>query len=302
MFPYQEINAAILQEIENSGMSQTIFNLWFRDLEVSEMTADRIVFSTSAAIKKNILSEKFADTLTKAITAVCGYPLSFTVTVRGESAPAEEPAADTQDTPEKEEKLDIGQAIEGPAIVRDYTFENFVVGDSNRFAYTACEAVAFQRSDDSFNPLFIYGPSGLGKTHLLYAITNRMKERNPNIRIVYRKSEDFTNDLIASIKDGSTQKFRDKYRSADVLLIDDIQFIAGKEQTQEEFFHTFGALYDAGKQIILTSDRPPKEIRTLEDRLRTRFEWGLLADIQPPSLELRTAILKKKAERSGLRV
>ncbi len=307
MFPLKEIEAAVLQEIEKTAMSQTIFNLWFRDLRVEEMTADCIFFSTDAPFKKNILTEKFGDVLLAAIKAACGYPFSFSVTVRGDSASGEAPvsfsdsATDAPVAPEKK-KVDIGEAIESPAIVRDFTFENFVVGDSNRFAYTACEAVALQRSDDSFNPLFIYGPSGLGKTHLLYAITNRMKERNPNIRIVYRKSEDFTNDLIASIQAGSTQKFRDKYRSADVLLIDDVQFIAGKVQTQEEFFHTFGALYDAGKQIILTSDRPPKEIRTLEERLRTRFEWGLLADIQPPSLELRIAILKNKADHLGLRI
>lgn len=177
----------------------------------------------------------------------------------------------------------------------EYTFDNFIVGSSNKFAHAACLAVATLPAQ-SYNPLFVYGPSGLGKTHMLYAITNKLKDANPDIKVIYIKGEDFTNQMIDSLSRGAMKEFRDKYRSCDVLLIDDIQFIAGKVSTQEEFFHTFNALYENGKQIILTSDRPPREIKTLEDRLVTRFEWGLIADVQPPDLELRTAIIKKKAE------
>ncbi|MBP3917665.1 MAG: chromosomal replication initiator protein DnaA [Clostridia bacterium] len=177
----------------------------------------------------------------------------------------------------------------------EYTFDNFIVGSSNKFAHAACVAVA-NNPASAYNPLFIYGPSGLGKTHLLYAIINRILEKTPNANIVYVKGDSFTNNLIESLQNKSMPAFREKYRTADILLIDDVHFIAGKESTQEEFFNTFNELYDAKKQIILTSDRPPKEINTLEDRLKTRFEWGLIADIQPPDMELRIAILRKKAQ------
>lgn len=183
----------------------------------------------------------------------------------------------------------------------EYTFDNFIVGSSNKFAHAACLAVA-DHPAQNYNPLFIYGPSGLGKTHLLYAITNQLKRKNEHVRVIYIKGENFTNHMIESLTRQAMKEFRDIYRSCDVLLIDDIQFIAGKTSTQEEFFHTFNALYEDGKQIILTSDRPPREIKTLEDRLKTRFEWGLIADIQPPDLELRTAIIKKKADQVNLKI
>ena len=186
----------------------------------------------------------------------------------------------------------IGSTL--PPFNFEYTFENFIVGSSNKFAHAACLAVA-DRPAGAYNPLFIYGPSGLGKTHLLYAITNELKKKIGNVRVIYIKGEDFTNQMIDSMSRQAMTEFRDKYRSCDVLLIDDIHFIAGKTSTQEEFFNTFNALHEAGKQIIMTSDRPPREIKTLEERLRTRFEWGLIADIQPPDMELRTAIIKKKA-------
>ena len=180
----------------------------------------------------------------------------------------------------------------------EYTFDNFIEGASNKFAKAACYAVA--REPCYCNPLFIYGHSGLGKTHLLYAIMNYMSQNHKDLKIIYKKSETFLNELVEALTNGKQAEFKEKYRTADVLLIDDIQFIAGKPSTQEEFFHTFSVLYENEKQIILTSDRPPMEIKPLTDRLRTRFEGGLIADVQPPSLELRTAIVKKKCNDIGL--
>lgn len=181
----------------------------------------------------------------------------------------------------------------------EFTFNSFIVGSSNKFAHAASLAVA-TNPGRAYNPLFIYGNSGLGKTHLLYAIRNEIHKTNPDSNIVYVKGDDFTNELIESIRMATTSEFRQKYRKSDVLLVDDIQFIGGKESTQEEFFHTFNSLYESKSQIVLTSDRPPKEIKTLEDRLRNRFEWGLIADIQPPDFETRIAIIKRKAELLGI--
>jgi chromosomal replication initiator protein len=190
-----------------------------------------------------------------------------------------------------------GEAILNPK----YTFESFVVGPSNRFAHAASMAVADSPAK-AYNPLFIYGPVGLGKTHLMQAIGQEVLKRNPASKVLYITSEKFTNQLINAIKTGTTIKFREKFRTVDCLLIDDIHFIAGKEATMEEFFHTFNALYDAHKQIVVSSDKPPKDISHLEERLVSRFEWGLVTDIQPPDFETRTAILRKKAERENIAI
>ncbi|MDR2074177.1 MAG: chromosomal replication initiator protein DnaA [Oscillospiraceae bacterium] len=191
------------------------------------------------------------------------------------------------------------QKVESPKVTRDFfydfSFSTYIVGSSNKFAHAAAQAVAANPAD-AYNPLFIYGNSGLGKTHLLYAIRNDVKINYPELNAIYIKGDEFANELIESIRRNSTIEFHQKYRRTDLFLVDDIQFIAGKDSTQEEFFHTFNNLYESRKQIVLTSDRPPKEIKTLEDRLRTRFEWGLICDIQPPDFETRVAIIKRKAE------
>ena len=316
---FREVELA-MAEVLQEQYSKTVFDLWFKDLRLEDLTDNHAVFSINSSFKKSILQNRHANALAKALEEVNGFSVTVEIIVREDAEPApaveENPEVESIVTPEivsradvevavsdldeAEGQEDLGRAIESRSIVSEYTFENFIVGESNKFAHAACLAVA--QSPTTYNPLFIHGPSGLGKTHLLYAVTNELKKNNPNIRLIYKKGEEFTNELIESLQKGAmgTKAFREKYRSADVLLIDDIQFIAGKESTQEEFFHTFNALYEAEKQIILTSDRPPKDIKTLEDRLSSRFEWGLIADIQPPSLELRHAIIKKKAEERGI--
>ena len=274
-------------------------NFLLGDLTVESFDGKKAVFLSPSPLKCQLITKQLMDKLQEYFRLFLGYEIELVFNseiseqevkekilrqVRG--LPPEEP-------PKKREPLSIGGTL--PPYNFEYTFDNFIVGDSNKFAHAACWAVANRPAQD-YNPLFIYGPSGLGKTHLLYAITNEIKKKNPDVKIIYIKSEDFTNQLIESLSQQAMPNFRDKYRSCDVLLIDDIQFIAGKVSTQEEFFHTFNALFEDRKQIILTSDRPPRDIKTLEERLKTRFEWGLIADIQPPDLELRIAIIKKKAE------
>ena len=303
---------------EKMSTSPSIYNLWFNEFKLASLADDKAVFTTPSAIKKNILSTKYHKLIAESLEEAIGFPLEVSIVTEEEfkapKAQTEEKAAPViapyfesadkkKDEDEEEEKI-ITESISSPSgkrtLLDDYTFENFVEGSSNKFAKAACYAVA--KEPNTYNPLFIYGNSGLGKTHLLYAVINYMKKNHEGINIVYKKCESFLDELIKAIRNGSTTAFKEKYRSCDVLLIDDIQFLAGKEQTQEEFFHTFSALYEADKQIILTSDRPPMEIKPLEDRLRTRFEGGLLADVQPPSFELRIAIIKQKADAMGLTV
>ncbi len=197
-------------------------------------------------------------------------------------------------TPDKKDMSGVIETAADPSTIYDYTFSNFIVGPSNKFAHAAAQAVAANPAG-AYNPLLIYGSSGLGKTHLLYAIGNEIKNTNPDMDICYVKGDDFINELVQAISNATTSEFKQKYRQTDVLLVDDVQFIAGKNSTQEEFFHTFNALYEDHKQIVLISDRPPKDMKVLDDRLRSRFESGLLADLQPPDIETRIAIIKKKA-------
>ena len=262
------------------NISETIFDLWFEDLAFVDYDSDNSVaiLATTSEYKKKILDTKFIDVLRNAFEKIYGFSIDVNIVSsapRKESAPVE-----TQS---------------------DNTFETFVVGSSNKFAHAAAIAVA-NNPGKAYNPLFIYGNSGLGKTHLLNAICNEISKSNPSANIVSTKGETFTNELIEHLKLSKMDLFHEKYRNSDVLLVDDIQFIGGKETTQEEFFHTFNELTDAGKQIVLTSDRPPKEIARLDERLRTRFEWGLLADIQPPDIETRMIIIERKADSLGLKL
>ena len=230
---------------------------------------------------RGILEDRYTGLMKAAFKAALGFDVEVKFTIP-QADPEEEEARE-----DREERLPVGQYA--------FTFENFIRGPSNQFAFAAAQAVAANPSG-AYNPLFIYGPSGLGKTHLLHAIKFEVAKNHPDFNIVYVDCEVFTNEIIEAVKNGTTELFRQKYRLADVLLIDDIQFLAGKESTQEEFFHTFNTLHNAGKQIVIASDRPAKEIKSLEERLRTRFEWGLTADIQPPDFETRVAIVKRKAE------
>ncbi|HJA26491.1 MAG TPA: chromosomal replication initiator protein DnaA, partial [Candidatus Fournierella merdigallinarum] len=247
---------------------------------VSFENSRTITLEIRNAFIMGIVSDRYTALLQDAFKSVLGFDVELAfVTPKKEEEP---------EKPKMDEKL-------LPSGRYDFTFENFIKGPSNQFAYAAAQAVAANPSG-AYNPLFIYGPSGLGKTHLLNAIQIEIKKNHPDYNIVYVDCETFTNDLITAIQAGRTEEFRQTYRPADVLLVDDIQFIAGKESTQEEFFHTFNTLHAAGRQIVLASDRPAKEIKSLEERLRTRFEWGLTADIQPPDFETRVAIIRRKAE------
>ena len=297
------------------GSPQTSFELWFGEFNLTSLDESRAVFSTPTKLRKQILSTRYISLIREVLTDIIGFSVEIEIYSLDEDsgfAPAQTPNENIDKHFEKEslerserkekkiaEILDAA-STDKKSLLDEYTFDNFIEGDSNKFAKAVCYAVA---NDPSYcNPLFLYGPSGLGKTHLLYAIMNHMKKNSPDLKIVYKKSESFINELVGAIQNGTTPEFKEKYRSTDVLMIDDIQFIAGKPATQDEFFHTFSILYEAEKLIILTSDRPPKEINPLVDRLRTRFEWGLIADIQPPSLELRTAIIRKKSEDMGLNI
>ena len=310
-----EISMAMKEELRAKiGSPQSSFDLWFGDFNLTSLDENRAVFTTPTKLRKQILSTRYISIIKEALAAVIGFDVeieihSLDVDSAFQSAPQTEDMERHFEeesiiaSRRKEEKIEeiLNASNEKRTLLDEYTFDNFIEGESNKFAKAVCYAVA---NDISYcNPLFLYGHSGLGKTHLLYAIMNHMKKRDPDIKIIYKKSETFINELIDAIfSNHSTSEFKEKYRSADVLMIDDIQFIAGKESTQEEFFHTFSALYEAEKLIILTSDRPPKEINPLMERLRTRFEWGLIADIQPPSFELRTAIIKKKSDDIGLTI
>lgn len=323
---WKETLALIKQDITKPN-----YDTWFKSTELVAYLGDIIIIRTPNEFAKNFLEGNFSLLINNRLEEILKCPLTIKfVTAQEENNvikticaekgydfkdfEPKEPQKPPQNPKEPEElKKSFNTAVVEETSANHfglnakYTFDTFVVGTSNRFAHAACQAVAENISKSVnnqkiYNPLFMYGGAGLGKTHLMHAIGNYIVTHNPKAKIKYVSSEKFTNEMIDGIKDGRTTAFRSKYRNVDVLLIDDIQFLSKKEGTQEEFFHTFNDLYEANKQIIISSDRQPKEIPTLEERLRTRFEWGLITDIQAPDFETRVAILRKKAEIDGLEV
>jgi chromosomal replication initiator protein len=273
--------------------SKPVFEMWLKPMRPIAMSDAEIVLSVQSPFARDWVENRLKADISGVLAELLGATLDLRFVV-AEEAPV---SHDDQEygAPAGTPRAALTEDIRHGNLNPRYSFEEFVVGNSNRFAHAASQAVA-EAPARAYNPLFLYGGVGLGKTHLMHAIGHRVSAANPNANIVYVSSEKFTNEFIIAIKNNQTAEFRLKYRHVDVLLIDDIQFLEGKEQTQEEFFHTFNSLHEAQRQLVISSDRPPKEIQTLESRLRSRFEWGLLTDIQPPDLETREAILRKKAE------
>jgi chromosomal replication initiator protein len=292
-----------LGELE-SRFSKPIFEMWIKPMRVDRLATDEVTLTVQNAFAKDWAENRLKSTIIATLTHIIGSPIAVRFVI-DEAAPIADEVRPLESGPPL-----LGQSSHAAALPEDfrhtglnerYTFEQFVVGATNRFAHAAAQAVA-EAPARAYNPLFIYGAVGLGKTHLMHAIGHRVLRSDPRARVVYVSSETFTNEFITAIKNNQTVEFRNRYRTVDVLLIDDIQFLEGKEQTQEEFFHTFNTLHEASRQLVISSDRPPKDIQTLENRLRSRFEWGLLTDIQSPDLETREAILRKKAESDGIDV
>jgi len=282
MFASAYVWAKILNYLEER-LSVTTVSASFDDAEVVELNEQYLILYSPSDFRRDVIRQKYTEHIQDALQII--FNSSAKLMVFGDRELEAYRAKDKQRT-----SMDFNP---------QFSFENFVVGPSNRFAHSAAIAVS-NTPGQVYNPLFIYGPAGVGKTHLLYAIANGIRKQRPDASIVYIKGDQFTNELIDAIKNGKNVEFRSKYREADLFLIDDIQFIAGKESTQEEFFHTFNTLYEEHKQIVMTSDRKPSDMLTLEDRLKTRFEWGLIADVQPPDYETRMAIIKNKAISLGL--
>ena len=267
----------------SKDMTPTAIATWFADCEPIDIDGNTLLVKTVSPFKRDIIYSRFGETIRGALSELFSADFHFQLLLPDEADDYKEHAKENDPLPE----------------LAGYTFEGFIVGKSNEFAHAAAVAVA-EKPGQAYNPLFIYGNSGLGKTHLLLAIGQYIREHHPEMKIEYVKGDDFTNQMVKSINERSMEAFRERYRKVDLLLVDDIQFIAGKQQTQNEFFHTFNNLYESGKQIVITSDRPPMEMTLLDDRLRTRFEGGLMADIQPPDLETRMAITRNKAAQLGL--
>jgi chromosomal replication initiator protein len=274
-----------VMDLLKSELTEISYNTWIRTIEPLSINSSTIELGVPTDFNKGILESRYLPLISNAVRQISNREYNVIISIPSQE-PAKKRGSGNENTNEE-----ISNSILNPK----YTFDTFVIGNGNRLAHAASVAVA-EAPAKAYNPLFLYGGVGLGKTHLMHAIGHYILSQNPASKVLYVSSEKFTNELINAIKDDRNEEFRSKYRNIDVLLIDDIQFIGGKERTQEEFFHTFNALYEANKQIIISSDRSPKEITTLEDRLRSRFEWGLTADIQSPDLETRIAILQKKAQ------
>ncbi len=292
MNSFEEVYRAVEDYcFKNGKVGTTAKNLWLDSLKPARLEGNDAVFYCSSVFQKDIVMDNYAHMLTDAFEQILGFPVQLRLIVMEE---------EDEKQPSSPENFDeLQQSLERDFDNADYayTFDTFIVGKSNEFAYAACLSVAQSNGTQPYNPLFIYGPSGLGKTHLLIAISHEMKKKNPDLNIIYVTGETFANELIEAIhQKKDTSRFHEKYRSADVLLVDDVQFISGKEQTQEEFFHTFNKLHSEKKQIVLTSDRSPNDIRTLTDRIRSRFISGLVADVSAPDFETRVAIIRRKAE------
>ncbi len=277
-------------------LSKPSFETWLKSTKAHSLTNDTLIITAPNDFARDWLETRYSKLIADTILDITGAELEIKFVIP-QSQEEEELKFEGQAKKKKVEEH--SEEMPQSMLLPKYTFDTFVIGSGNRFAHAASLAVA-EAPAKAYNPLFIYGGVGLGKTHLMHAIGHYVLEHNPNAKVVYLSSEKFTNEFINSIRDNKAIEFRNKYRKVDVLLIDDIQFLAGKESTQEEFFHTFNALHEESKQIVISSDRPPKEIPTLEDRLRSRFEWGLITDITPPDLETRIAILRKKAKAEGL--
>lgn len=282
----------ILNKLEEK-VSKPSFDTWLKETEAKKLEDDLFYVSVPNEFTKSWLEQRYTEAITECLFDVTGANLKVKFMIPDDSF------EDAEKKSVQIKKPNTPTHNISNMLNPKYTFDTFVVGAANRFAHAASLAVA-EAPAKSYNPLFIYGGVGLGKTHLMHAIGHYVLEHHPDKNVMYLSSEKFTNEFINAIMENKAENFRNKYRNVDILLVDDIQFLAGKEQTQEEFFHTFNTLHEENKQIIISSDRPPKEIPTLEDRLRSRFEWGLITDISPPDLETRIAILSKKAKAEGL--
>ena len=281
-----------IKELLEPEVTKISYDTWIMPLGIRSIDGNHIVFTTISEFQKDFIENKYKNLIFNTLKYITNKDWTFSVIdLSKENSLDEEKSVISDNKNVSSSEIESNKSTLNPK----YTFETFVVGNNNRFAHAAALAVGNEPAK-SYNPLFLYGGVGLGKTHLMHAIGNRILENNNNANVLYVTSEKFTNQLINEIKDNKNEFFRNKYRNIDVLLIDDIQFIAGKERVQEEFFHTFNSLYEEGKQIIISSDKPPKDIAFLEDRLKSRFEWGLLADISCPDYETRLAILRKKAQ------
>ncbi|MUK88131.1 chromosomal replication initiator protein DnaA [Ornithinibacillus sp. L9] len=285
---------ATLKKIEEK-ISKPSFETWLKNTKAESLEGNTITISAPNEFARDWLEEQYTQLISTILEEITGANLTIKFIIPDSIHEEEVNPEPKKVTRVNDDQQDTAKTMLNPK----YTFDTFVIGSGNRFAHAASLAVA-EAPAKAYNPLFIYGGVGLGKTHLMHAIGHYVREHKKDAKVVYLSSEKFTNEFINAIMDNKTINFRNKYRNVDILLIDDIQFIAGKESTQEEFFHTFNALHEENKQIIISSDRPPKEIPTLEDRLRSRFEWGLITDITPPDLETRIAILTKKAKAEGL--
>jgi len=286
-FDWEKIKKELQKEINESA-----FKAWFANMELEETSGDDVYFNIPNTFTQHWITEHFINDLNSSIKEVTGklYNVHFLVNRKANI-----------ETNKQEEETEEEQTLQKPLLYDKYTFENFVVGENSKFAHAAAMAVS-NAPGREYNPLFIYGGVGLGKTHLLQATGNRVYSQYPNLRILYTQTEEFLNEMIKSIQEYSTIQFKQKYREIDLLLIDDVHFLSGKERLQEEFFHTFNALFEAKKQIVITSDRPPKEISGLEERVISRFHWGLMVDLQPPDFETRLAILRSKIQSDNIQI